>query len=179
MKTRIVPLLTLALLAALSGARAQAEEFLFNFSGGSFNGGLVSGQGVLDGTYLSPNEWQITAARGTLNGLPLSLSGGYMGDPDQILYTGPGSGGYDYGFPFDQYGIGFSNSQFSVLLACGSLSHFQPDCEMFAPLPYGISDFNFTYKQVPEPGTLALLALALAILGVCTLRRRQLLARRP
>jgi len=173
MRTRTLSLLALGLLSGLLGSWVQAEEFIFSFTTSSFRGGpSVEASGVLSGDSLGGNEWQITGVQGTMNGLPLMLAPTTdEGIPDFIFYTGAGSGGYRYGFPFDLSGVGLANGQVSVLLACGSISYFEPDCEMLAPPPYGTSGLNFTYTQASEPTTLALLMLGVAAVALQGLRR--------
>ena len=172
MRTTQATLLFFTVLAGTLAASAYGEDFVFTFSTTELRGGpSLQASGVLMGDSLGGNEWQITAVTGTMAGLPLMLSGATPeGIPDSIFYTGAGSGGYNLGFPFDLSGLGLSNGQLSVILACGSISHFEPDCEMLAPL--GTSNLNFTYTQAPEPATLALLSVGLAGLGWSALRRR-------
>lgn len=172
MRTKTLPVLAFSLLGALLAAGAHGEDFLFSFEASPLRGGpFLQGSGVLVGDSLGGNEWQITAASGTMGGLPLMLSGATdQGIPDNILYTGAGSGGYRMGFPFDLSGLGLSNGQLAVILDCGSISYTQPDCEMFTPT--GISGLNFTFTQVPEPATFGLLSVGLALLALRSLRRR-------
>lgn len=171
MRTRTLTLLAFVLLGTLLTVRSYSEDFVFSFEASPLRGGpFLQGSGVLMGDSLGGNEWQITAATGTMGGLPLMLSGATdQGIPDNILYTGAGSGGYRLGFPFDLSGLGLSNGQLAVILDCGSISYVQPDCEMFTPS--GISGLSFTFTQVPEPATLALLGVGLAMLALRGRRR--------
>lgn len=173
MRTNALALLFLTLLSAVPAA--HGEEFVFKFNSYTFTGGpTVQASGVFTGTWLSGNEWQITAVQGSMDGRPLVLGGTTdQGVPDFLFYTGRGSGGYGYGFPFDLSGVGLSNGALDILLACGSISYTQPDCEMLAPYPYDTSGLNFTYSQVPEPAMLELLVGGLLALGMCGRRRRQ------
>jgi len=181
MKTRAIPLLAFSLLGALLAASAHSEEFVFNFNSYTFHGGpTVQAAGVFTGYWLTGNQWQLTAVQGTMNGGPLTLAATTdEGVPDFLFYTGLGSGGYNYGFPFDLSGVGLSNGQISVILACGSISYYLPDCELEAPYPYDTSGLDFSYKQVPEPATLNLFAVSLVALALCGRRRhRRLISNR-
>jgi PEP-CTERM motif len=175
MKTPAFRLVAFSLLAVLLAVTAHGEEFVFNFNSYIIHGGpTVQGSGVFTAHWLTGNEWQITGVQGTMNGGPLTLAAtSDEGVPDFLFYTGLGSGGYNYGFPFDLSGVGLSNGQISVILACGSISYYLPDCELEAPYPYDTNGLDFSYQQVPEPAVLNLVAVGLVALAVCGQRRRR------
>jgi PEP-CTERM motif len=179
MKTRYLAAYTSVCLAIGLATPAGAEDFPFTIGGSSFGGGpSVQITGIMTGHWLTGNEWLITGVQGTMNGLPVMLSGTGYGIPDDILYTGAGwtyvgppELGSVGGFPLDQYGLGFSNGQTSVLFSCGSISYFQPDCEMAGAYGYGPAAITFT--QVPEPPILALLMLGFSAAGLGWRQRRR------
>ena len=180
MKTKILGLL--AALIAFGPAAASAVTWKFEYTGSG-----VSASGLLFTTDVGGGEFLITGVSGQRNGIQIlgllgtSVCGpglpgnttGYRGclnSDNRLFETDPHltSGGFNFNMGTDANNAFYDGGKYfdASLNAYNQCINFSLDCGSA-----GLTEIRFSLERVPEPGTLALLGLGLAGLGLS--RRRK------
>lgn len=175
---RILAKIAFSASLALAACAANATSIVWNFS---YSGSGVSASGTLTttGTLDSSGAYDILSISGTrTDGSGTSAIGGLL--PSNPTYNDNEL--FMTGALFDQLGVGFSvgTTQYDLYFnsqpACGPSGYREdngsafPYCSSKAPV---INNVSVT-RSVPEPGTLALMALGIALVfgGRLFARRR-------